>query len=124
VATQWSAALVGRMLARLDADLIAERAPTGWARLDAAHRGNARGVLASLHPFVRSLEHHAIDARPPQPALVMTGSRDELFGLAPALDLSSALENADLAVVPGIGHRLGADEAALLAPLLARFLDG
>ncbi len=123
----WDAALVSDMLARLDVAGIRSRSPQGWQRLDDAHQGRADDVFASLAPFVRSLAENrsfAHDLPPHLPKLVTSGDADELFDLSHALYLRTRLAGSQLGILPGLGHRLGPDEASALAPILHRFLEG
>ncbi len=123
-AIDWDTNLVAAMLGRIDASAIRSRSPGGWQKLNEAHQGHAAGVFGSLHPFVRSLAQQPIfssELLPTLPILVSSGGTDELFDLSHVLHLHRHLSGSQLAVLPGIGHRLGPDEAAALAPMLRRF---
>ena len=124
---EWDTTLVSDMLARLDVEGIRSRSPQGWERLDEAHQGRADDVFASLHPFVHSLAENSSfthELVPSLPKLVTSGDEDELFDLSHTLHLRDRLPGSQLGVLPGMGHRFGPDEAAVLTPILRRFLEG
>ncbi len=122
----WDESLVRQMTARIDADVLQNRFPEVWARMEAAHLGRTRRVFEQAAALTRTLPAlqprlaHLSELR--APVLVSAHDRDDLFPLAKTLALYHQLPHARLAIVPGNRHALRPESVPLLASVIGRFL--
>ncbi len=122
----WDAALVRAMTTRLRPDILQNRYPEAWQRLDDAHGGRGREVFEMNARMTDALPGFATEvaglAEVTAPVLVSAGDRDDLFPLGKTLALYHLLPDAHLAILPGLRHALRPEDAPALAAVMRPFL--
>ncbi len=124
---RWDEAEAQQMLAAIQPEALERNTPSWRQRLADAHGEDQwRRLAERMGDYIKTLPStHVLDddlADIGSPTLVSHGDRDRFFRLQHALHLHSVIPGAQLAVHPGMKHKLGPAEAALLGPMTARFL--
>ena len=124
----WTRGIAARMLAQLDPDVMAEKAPAYADQLVQEHGARQWRVLVrQAADLIRSLADQGLTEQMASqvqcPVLVSLGDRDGMVTLAEAQRLSRVLPKGALIVLPGVSHSFVSIRSMPLLPMMRHFHD-
>ena len=122
----WTPKIAAQMVAQLDPDQIAAKAPTYADQLVQEHGGRQWRILVrQAGELIHTLAANSLTdrdlSRVQTPALVSVGDRDEIVPLNEAQRLSRSLPHGSLIVLPGVRHPFQTIPPVPLLPMMKAF---